>query len=462
IPWSTARQPGQRAASESLPSPRRLPYLDPDSTIALAVAILALLASSLAGAAETALGSLGPARLEHLLGRAEADSGRGPSDVISALSLAKALALVVLAAAAVELTRSLYGTNSVLSFEAAILLVLGVVVAQVAPSTVASYHPEAIAQWAAQPAQVVAFALGPLIRALSSVTGMALRVLDTDADAVESNVSGEDLRRLVGAGEGLEADERQMIHGIFEMEDTAVREIMVPRLDVNAVPVDTPLGKVVDLVIASGHSRLPVYRGSLDTIVGIAYAKDLLRHLTAGQTELPVQSVARPAHFVPESKRVQDLLRELQRKKVHMAIVVDEYGGTAGLITIEDLLEEIVGEIQDEYDSEEERISPLDEGQAVFDGMVAISDVNQVLGLALEAEDVDTIGGLVLQKLGRVPAVGDEVPFAGGVVTVLSVVRRRIKRVRVSRQTEAAESAAASEGAPAAEGEDERTEEGSL
>jgi len=433
--------------------------LDPDSTTALAVAILALLASGLAGAAETALGSLGPARLERLLGRAGKPPVHGPSELSSALSLIRSLALVVAAVAAVDLARLLQGTSLTISSEAAVLLGLGVVLAQVLPSTVASHYPEAIARWSAWPAEVAALALNPLIRALSTVTEMAL---GSRANAIESGVSGEDLRRFVGTGEGLPADERRMIHGILEMEDTAVREIMVPRLDVTAVPVDTPLGKVVDLVIASGHSRLPIYRGGLDTIVGVVYAKDLLPHLRAGKADLPVQSVARPPHFVPESKRVQDLLRELQRRKVHLAIVVDEYGGTSGLVTIEDLLEEIVGEIQDEYDAEEERIIPLAEGQAVFDGMVAISDVNEILGLELSAEDVDTIGGLVLEKLGRVPIVGDEVSVPGGVVTVLSVVRRRIRRVRVSREPRASDSATMPETAVPAEEGKERTREDSL
>ena len=415
--------------------------MDPDSWITLVLVALALLLSSLATAAEAALGSLGPAHLHRLSGLPEATSPHEADEVaeraslvLSAVALVKALALVAAAAGGASLIARLLPAHESLALTTSGLLVVGVVLVQIVPRAAALQCAEEVARWAISPARASALVLGPVIVGLSAVTRFGLRCLGAKLVSAEPTVSGEDLRHMVNVGQDIPEDEREMLHGIFELQETSVREIMVPRIDIAAVPAETPLAEVVDLVIAEGHSRIPVFSGSVDTIVGIAYAKDLLRHLRAGEVNLPVQGIVRPAHFVPESKRVDELLRELQRKKVHIAIVVDEYGGTSGLVTIEDLLEEIVGEIQDEYDAEEQRIFTTGGDEAVFDGMVSVEDVNQTLGLHLEADGVDTIGGLVYQQLGRVPSVGDEVQFEEGVITVLSVVRRRIKRVRVRRE----------------------------
>lgn len=231
----------------------------------------------------------------------------------------------------------------------------------------------------------------------------------------------------------LEKDEREMILGIVEMSERTVREVMVPRIDMVAVEKSAPVGEVLDIIVSTGHSRVPVYSDNVDNIEGIAYAKDLLRHLRDGTMAEPVGKLARPAYFVPETKRIDELLRELQRKKVHMAVVLDEYGGTAGLITIEDLLEEIVGEIQDEYDLEEESsVEKLSDDEAIFDARVSIHDVNELLDLELDDEQSDTLGGLVYERLGKVPVAGDTVTVNGTTFEVLSTAGRRIRKVKVS------------------------------
>jgi CBS domain containing-hemolysin-like protein len=223
-----------------------------------------------------------------------------------------------------------------------------------------------------------------------------------------------------------------MIHGIVELGDRTVREIMVPRIDMVAVPADASVREVLDRIRASGHSRIPVYADTIDNIVGVLYAKDLLHQMPAMKLDAPVGGLVRPAYFVPETKRVDELLHELQDLKVHMAIVVDEYGGTAGLITIEDLLEEIVGEIRDEYDvGEETWIEPVSDHEAIFDARVSIHDVNQTLPLDLDDAEYDTLGGLVYARLGKVPAQGDEVRVDKATVSVLSTAGRRIRKVRV-------------------------------
>jgi CBS domain containing-hemolysin-like protein len=223
-----------------------------------------------------------------------------------------------------------------------------------------------------------------------------------------------------------------MIHGIFELSEVTAREVMVPRIDIVGMPADALVGQLVSIIVESGHSRIPLYEGSIDNIVGLAYAKDVLKHLTEGSMHDPVRPFARTAHFVPEAKKVDELLDELMERRVHMAIVVDEYGGTAGLLTIEDMLEEIVGEIRDEYDqAEEARVEQISDHEAIIDARTSIREVNDLLDLHLPDDEFDTLGGLVYDRLGKVPAADDQVRVDGCLIQVLSTEGRRVKKVRL-------------------------------
>jgi CBS domain containing-hemolysin-like protein len=249
-------------------------------------------------------------------------------------------------------------------------------------------------------------------------------------------ISDDALRRLAHVGgneeDPIEEDEREMIAGVLQLGDALAREVMVPRPDVVAVDVNTPMLDALTTFIQSGHSRIPVYRESIDNIVGILYAKDLLAFLRDGKTHAPLEEITREAYFVPESKEADKLLQELQQRRTHMAIVVDEYGGVAGLVTIEDLLEEIVGEIRDEYDAAEqpliEIVSPY---EAICNARVDLDDLNRQLSIALPTEESDTLGGLIYSRLGRIPEVGDCISVNEVEATVLSVQGQRIEKVRV-------------------------------
>lgn len=260
-------------------------------------------------------------------------------------------------------------------------------------------------------------------------------------------VTEEEIMTLVDAGqeEGvIEADEKAMIYSIFQFGETAAREVMVPRIDVVGLEIDTPLNEALQVIVKAGHSRIPVYRDNIDNIQGILYAKDFLelwlpdssRGVDDAGRGRTLESLLRPAHFVPESKMLDDLLADLQQRKVHMAIVVDEYGGTAGLVTIEDIVEEIFGEIQDEYDSEEAAYQVVGVGEYIFNARIDLDDVNQLLGTSLPTEQGDTLGGLIYSQLGKVPAPGDVIEFDGYSIEVLSVVRRRIQNVRIRRENQ--------------------------
>ena len=285
--------------------------------------------------------------------------------------------------------------------------------------------------------------LAPYVRSLTVILSpllvlpLAIGRRKGEAQEPVSTVTEAELKSMVDAGhEGgvLEGDERQMIYSIFELGDTLVREIMLPRIYINALEVSTPLSEAVDALIKSGHSRMPVYGESVDNILGILYAKDLLRVWRQGEQIDSLHSLLRLATFVPEAKKVDELLEEMQTGHVHMAMVVDEYGGIAGLVTLEDIFEEIVGEIQDEYDqSEEAPYMQVGEGEYVFQGKVDLRDFNEVMGSHLPTEETETLGGFIYEQVGRVPSSGESLQVGDINLTIEQVTGRRIRKVRAKR-----------------------------
>lgn len=250
-------------------------------------------------------------------------------------------------------------------------------------------------------------------------------------------VTEDELMNLVEAGqqEGvLEQGERRMIVSIFRLGDTLAREIMVPRIDLLALEVSTPLPEAVDALLQSGYSRVPVFKESVDNIMGLLYAKDLLKIWHEGSQIDSLKELLRPAYFVPETKKVDELLAEMQAQRIHMGIVVDEYGGVAGLVTLEDIVEEIVGEILDEYDQAEELIyQRIDDSEFVFQGRVDLDDFNEIMDSELPREEADTLGGFIYSRMGRVPTGGESLQVDNLQLTVEQVSGRRIRKVRVQR-----------------------------
>ena len=237
-------------------------------------------------------------------------------------------------------------------------------------------------------------------------------------------------------GDEIEEEEHEMISGILHLDEAVAREIMVPRTDIRAVSVEAPISEVVDLARQMGHSRIPVYRDSIDTIIGVVYAKDFLRFVHEDISDIELVDLLRPAYFVPESKRVGELLQDLRREKVHLAVVVDEYGGTAGIVTIEDILGEIVGEIQDEYDRELPLVERLGPDEVIVDGRIPMDELADIFDTDFSEGDFDTIGGFVQKLLGRIPEAGEVVESAGLHIEVQAVEHRRIRKLRVVRRDE--------------------------
>jgi putative hemolysin len=400
---------------------------------------LASLVLFLAASAQAALIYIDRARLRHML---EEGTPRAsalfrlldePTSSMGTILFVYTLALCAAAAIAFWLDLEVWLTAPWLAIVLGIIQVVILLLVQFLGRVFAVSRPEHVALAFVRPVEllnrilfIVLVPLNGLEQAMRRMLGVSHGLTPADAE--------ERLRHLVEGNAELEEDEREMIASVIELGEQPVREVMVPRIDIVAAPATSSVRDVLDRIIESGHSRVPVFDETIDNVVGVVYAKDLLRHLRTGTQDAPVLPLAREPSYVPETKKVDELLHEMQQTRVHLAIVVDEYGGTAGLISIEDLIEEIVGEIQDEYDVEEAMIEEVSDSEAVFDARVSIRDVNDTLDLDIDDEDFDTLGGLLYHELGKVPNVGDEVRVDGALVIVLSTTGRRVRKVRVTKE----------------------------
>jgi putative hemolysin len=318
-----------------------------------------------------------------------------------------------------------------LAIEAVVIFVL----AEAVPKTFAVQHPDRTSLLVAPVvSMVVRF---PPMRLISrALIGLANVLVPGKGLKEGPFVSEEELLAMADVAveeDVIEREERQLIHSIIEFGDTVVREVMIPRPDMVAVEAKASTSDVMEVVMSAGYSRIPVYEQGIDDIGGIVYAKDLMKAMRDGRGDEPVRNLVRPARFVPETKRVAELMPEMQQEKAHMAIVVDEYGGTAGLVTLEDLIEELVGEIVDEYDVEEAPVEPLPNGDVRVNARMPIDELNELLQVEFPEGDYDTVGGLVYNLLGHVPTEGEAVDFDGHRLRAEKVQGRRIGRVRITK-----------------------------
>lgn len=308
--------------------------------------------------------------------------------------------------------------------------------AEMIPKTLAINNPERMVLLVVKPVKFMTKIFYPLAYVFIRIANFFVRVIG-GTTVRRPFVTEEEIKMMVSVGAEeatIEEEEKEMIHSIFEFGDTIVREVMVPRPDMIVVESKATIEEVLDLIIKVGHSRIPVFEESIDNVIGLIYAKDLLIYLNRakpGKADVVLKKLLRPAYFVPETKKVSELLKEMQHKKSHMAIVLDEYGGTAGLVTIEDLLEEIVGEIFDEYDLEEVRVEVLSVNEYRIDGRASMDEVEELLEVDLPDYGGETIGGFVCDLVGRIPIPGEVAEFKNLRFEVEKVVGRRISKIIV-------------------------------
>ena len=407
-----------------------------DAWMLATIALLLFVTMLLAGA-ETALVRMPKTRAQGLA--ADGRKGAGALvDLVDDAQYVNAVLLVLLVCQLVQATLvgvvadRLWGVTGVV-IATAVNVIVVFVVATSLPRTWAVLNPDRAALAAARPIRALV-RFSPLRIASRALIGLTNLLLPGKGLAQGPYVSEEELLAVaeLGVEEGvIEEDERALIESIIEFGDTVVREVMVPRPDMVTVAGDFRVADVMEVMLLNGYSRLPVCGDGIDDVVGLAYAKDLMRAERDGKEGRPVAELARPARYVPETKRVPDMLREMQGEKFHMAIVVDEYGGTAGLVTLEDIIEELVGEIVDEFDVEDPIVEPLPGGGVRVDARTALDEVNDLLHADLPEGDWDTIGGLLYGQLGHVPVEGESVQVDGWQLTAQRIQGRRIGRVRI-------------------------------
>jgi putative hemolysin len=399
---------------------------------------IGLLLAAFAAAAETSLTSVSRLRMRSL-----ADEGNRRAQRVVALHndpngyLSTILTLntgaVTMGTTAATLLAFSTGAHIPEALVTGILTAFLLVFCEIAPKSLALRFNERFALALAAPVGFLTTLLRPIVVVLTSVATLLVRTA-ARGSVPRPFVTEEELRLLMVVGEQqgvVEQEERQMMLGVLEMTDKPVREVMVPRVDVVGAEADKTVADVIAMVMQYGHSRIPIYEDTIDNIVGVVYAKDLLRHHD-NQSE-PVKALAREAYFTPEAKKVGELLHEMQVRSVHIAIVVDEYGGTAGIVTMEDLFEEIVGPIRDEYDiAEQEEIDFLSDREVLLSARVSVDDVRELLHIDIPETDADSIGGLVYELVGDIPKEGATVEVGGARITVESVTRQSIRILRIT------------------------------
>ena len=418
--------------------------MDTDGSITQLIFLAVLIfLSALFSSAETAFLSTNKIRLRNLQEEGEKKADLvlfmldNQNKLISALLVGNNIVNIGSSALATKMATEAFG-NAGVGIATGIMTLLVLVFGEVIPKNLAAAHAETWAMFIAPFIRLVSFVLTPVVFLLTKLSDFVVHFSKSD-DEEDPTITEDEFKILVNVGqeEGvLDESESEMINSIFEFDETVVKAIMVPRIDIVAVDVEDSINEALRIIVDDGHSRIPAYEESIDNIVGILYAKDIFAHLDADFDTMKVKELLRPAYYIPETKKVSDLLNELRLKKVHMAIILDEYGGTNGLVTIEDLIEEIIGDIQDEYDVEDDLIVMHGEDHLVADARAPIGDVEDAFDVELDEEiledsEADTIGGLAFEHLGGIPAVGDEVTVGRFLIRIVDVSGRRISKVEI-------------------------------
>lgn len=419
----------------------RIPTFDGSAWLQFFIMVVALILCGIASASETAFTSVSRIKLKNLVEEGDkraADIERmlaQPNDYLTTILIVNNVAVIIASSMATVLAlRFSTSFGELLSTVVISLVVL--IFCEITPKTAAVQNPMRWARALYPLVRGASWLLHPIVVVLSKVTNFLVRMLGGQVKHGPF-VTEEELRLLVTVGEEegvLEEEETEMIHSIFEFADTTVREVMVPRIDMVTLESDATVNDAIDLAMQGGFSRIPVFEESIDNIIGVLYTKDMLKQLREGHESMPIRTLVRQAYFVPETKKLDDLLREIRQRRIHMVIVIDEYGSVAGLVTIEDLVEEIVGDIRDEYDRDENLYEKINQYEYIVDAKMSIDEFNELMETELQNEDYDTLGGFLYAQLDKIPVPDDTISFENLTFTVMETRGRRITKVRVERQ----------------------------
>jgi len=399
--------------------------------LALLVALSAFFSGS-----ETALLSLDSLRIQYLVakGRPRArlleSIRKHPDRLLGAILVGNNLVNIAASVFATVFFVRFYGEHGEL-LTILILTPVILVFAEVCPKTFAARNPERVSFWVVRPIKLTMVLLGPVVWLVTGMARLMNRFSRSETDG--ESISEDQIRTMISVGEQagvVGQDKRRMLHGVFELSQIRVRDIMIPRPEVVGIEVSTPFGEVLQIAQQASHSRLLVYEQSLDQVVGVIHSKDILNYVHRPE-DFSLRDVARAPYFVPESQRISGLLQAMRQQRMHLAVVVDEYGGIEGIVTLEDIVEEIVGDIQDEYDADEVLFRELGPGRFLISGSAPLRDVNQKFELQLSEEHATTLAGFLLHCLGTIPARGESCQAQGAVFTVRRVVDQRIESIEL-------------------------------
>jgi putative hemolysin len=361
-----------------------------------------------------------------------------PNEILTAILLGNNIVNILASSIATVVTLQIMGSKSgnAVAVATISMTVVVLIFGEITPKIVAKTYSKKISGIVIGPIYVLSIIALPIIKLLMFITKIISRMMGVDIKHENLMITEEEIKSYINVGEAegiIEEEEREMIHSIIEFGDTTAKEVMTPRTSIFMLDAESTIDEVWDDIIQSGYSRIPVYGEDLDEILGILYVKDLMILAKKGTTDIPIKNVLREAYFVPDTKSIVEILNEFRSKQVHMAIVLDEYGGTVGLATIEDLIEEIIGEIKDEYDlHEEDEIEKIGESKYRVDARINIEDLNKELGLNIpESEDYESLGGYILDILGRVAEVEDVVELEGIKMKVLEIDKMRVVKILI-------------------------------
>jgi putative hemolysin len=404
-----------------------------------------LILSAFFSASETALFSLNKLQLKKMQ---KEESGWRVNSIIKLLDDPQKTLITILtgnifvniaaSSLATYLAIKLFG-NVGIGIAGGIMIFMILVFGEIIPKSLAIYNAETIAKKIARPVEIISSFLFPLILFFKIIIKALYYFFGKKRIKEKKEITEEDLIALINVGkdEGvIEEEEKKMIRNIFEFGDTMVKEVMVPRVDMACIPSEAKLNSILRLIKKMGHSRIPVYKETIDNIIGILYTKDLLvvyEQWYKSKEKFDLKKIIRRAYFVPENKKIDDLLDIFQRDKIQIAIAIDEYGGTAGLVTMEDVVEEIVGEIIDEYDKETKLYEIIDNNTLIADGIISIDKINELLNIKIPENDFETLGGFIYDLMGRVPNKNETIEYKNIQITIEQVVKNRIIRVIIKK-----------------------------
>jgi len=404
---------------------------------------LLLIISGFFSAAETSLMSLSKIRVRYMVDENVKGAKlvqklvENPSKLIGSVLVGNNIANIAGSAIATALTMKLFEGNAV-AIATIAMTILILVFSEITPKSLAAQNSEKVAIAVARPLSLIVIIINPIVIIFTKITNLLIKILGGKIDKDTPYITEEELKSMVNVSheEGvLEIEEKQMIYNVFEFGDLQIKDVMIQRTDISAIDVDSDFDKIMEVIKEDKYSRYPVYDGNFDNIIGIVNVKDFI-YIEHTRDNFKIANYMRKPYFTYEFKKITEFFKDMKKNRVHMAIVIDEYGGTAGIVTIEDLIEEIVGEIEDEYDEIEKQVEKINDEEYIVDGSTKVIFINGFIGLNIESEDFESLGGFIMGELGRLPKVGETVLHENVKFTVDSVSNHRIQKVRMQILTE--------------------------